>query len=88
MESIPIRTFTEWAEYFQLEPWGDEVTNHQLAELCAIVAQFAGCKGAKAKDFMPTFKTAKPKRKSNEELHAVFASYVEAHNAVESTKNG
>ena len=80
LADMPAGLFAQWCEYDRLEPWGDEVTNNQLASLCAIIAQFAGVKDAKVGDFLPIEKEP-PKPKSNEELHAKFTQFAGLHNA-------
>ncbi len=85
LEAIPASLFAEWGVHFEQEPWGHEVTNKQLAELCMLVAKFIGVRGAKAEDYMPKFTK---RQKTPEELHATFASFVKHHNAAEAQKRG
>ena len=84
LAEMSARLFYEWCEYLRQEPWGDEVTNRQIAELCAIAASVGGAKGVKSADFLPTIvPNEPPKPKSNEELHSLFTQFAGLHNAKE-----
>ena len=55
-QRISSREFTEWAAFYELEPWGYEVDNYRAGLICATVANaMRGKRGKKfsAADFMP-----------------------------------
>lgn len=60
-QRISSREFTEWAAFYELEPWGYEVDNYRAGLICATVANaMRGKRGKRfsAADFMP--KEARP----------------------------
>jgi len=38
LEEMPSQLFTEWMAYYNLEPFGDEVIDHHMANLTAMTA--------------------------------------------------
>ena len=52
------REFMEWAEFYELDPWGDKRADLRESILCSLVANALRKKGSKRlapKDFMPEF---------------------------------
>lgn len=42
----------EWAEFYELEPWGFEVEDMRMAMICASIFRAAGAKNVKPRDFL------------------------------------
>ena len=61
LASMSASEFTEWHEYYKLDPWGEERSDWRSGNVCATLVNVnRGKKGRqyKAEDFMPKFKQA------------------------------
>jgi hypothetical protein len=48
LEEMPSHVFTEWMAYYNIEPFGDEVIDHHMAHMTAILANQNRGKNQKA----------------------------------------
>ena len=77
--------FLEWWEYYQIEPFGEEVEWLRFGRLAAVIAQCAGNKGYQPRHFIPDFrKAAKPKTAA--EMIAEFDHMFALHNQYEESR--
>lgn len=49
---LSVRQFLEWAEFYELEPWGFEVEDMRMSMICASIFRAAGAKNVKPRDFL------------------------------------
>lgn len=49
MEEMPSDVFTEWMAYYNLEPFGEEVIDHHLAQLTALLYNANKAKNSKSR---------------------------------------
>ena len=63
---------SEWAAYYQLEPFGPMADDWRHGIACDIAAKAAGAKQSKSRHYMLS-KAAKPRKQSLDEMAAVFA---------------
>ncbi len=80
LSSMSASEFTEWYEYYKLDPWGEERSDWRSGEICATVANVNRSKKSrtyKAADFMPKFdsKTDEQQRLTPEQSVA-YAKYM------------
>lgn len=76
-QTISSTELQEWIEYYNLEPFGVDRNEIQLASLSYMLASFMGNTKAKTTDFMPSHHE-KPKQKTISELaKQVFAIFGE-----------
>lgn len=91
LASIPLTLFNEWADYSELEPFGEERADLRAAIGSCVMANAWRGKGGrefKPQDFMPQFgKTAKPQQ-TPEQMQHLFATYAQRHNDALKARRG
>lgn len=82
-EIMTARQFREWAEYYALEPFGQERVDLGHAIVASTMANLWTSKRHAPADFMPTFGETKPRRRqqTQQEAHEAFKRFMMAHNA-------
>ena len=73
--------FTEWYEYYKLDPWGEERSDWRSGSVCATLANVnRGKKGRtyKPEDFMPKFKQGDADIRLSPEASVKYAKHMSA----------
>ena len=60
-EGMTAAEFLEWQEYYSIEPFGELRGDARIGVLGAGVAMMLGAKNVKVENWMPHFKSKKPK---------------------------
>lgn len=88
LEAMPLRLFYDWADYYERNSFGDELTNYWQSIIASLIYNAHRGKGKKyrePKDFLPKLQKYK-KKQTPKEMNAIFKLFAQSHNAAEKNK--
>ena len=87
-DRIDLWQLRRWAEYAEVEPWGETRADLRAGIVAATIANVNRGKGArsfKPGDFMPNFEPRKPQ--TLKQMRNIFCAFAQAHNAAQRGKS-
>ena len=83
-ERMDSKEYTEWQQFYSIEPFGGPVADLRVGIQCATMVNMwrgKGSRAARPQDFMPQYTQRASKGQSVEEMKARIMLFAKAHNA-------